>query len=86
MNFEVRWKRAARDELARIWVQADGGTRQAITRASHQIDYQLQYAPETQGESRPKGRRIFHAAPLGVIFRVDRQNQRVFVLHVWIYD
>lgn len=86
MIWEVHWKRSAENELAREWSAADSTLRQAITRASHQIDYDLQFAPETKGESRDKGRRIFHAAPFGVIFRVHPDSHRVYVLHVWVYD
>jgi mRNA-degrading endonuclease RelE of RelBE toxin-antitoxin system len=85
MNFEVRWKRAARDELTKLWLDAQPATRKSITKASHQLDYELQYAPDTKGESRDKGRRIFHVSPLGVIFRVDEEAQRVFILHVWLF-
>lgn len=49
MNFEVRWKRAARDELTKLWLDAQPATRKAITQASHQIDCELQYAPEQKG-------------------------------------
>jgi predicted RNA polymerase sigma factor len=79
-------ERSAQDDLAREWLAADSAVRQAITRASHRIDSELQFDPESKGESREKGRRILHEAPLGVIFRVDRSSHCVFVLHVWSYD
>lgn len=83
MIWEVRWKRSAESALAHDWLAADSEARKAITRASHQIDYELQFEPDSKGESRDKGRRILHIAPLGVIFRVDHGNHRVFVLHAW---
>jgi hypothetical protein len=81
--YTVRWKRSARDELTDLWLQADPATRQAITRASHQVDQRLAHDPDTVGESRPNGRRIFFCRPLGLVFRVDAQARAVYVLHVW---
>lgn len=81
--FEVEWLEAAADELATIWTDADSADRQAITSATHSIDQELQAAPHTKGESRPNGRRICFAPPLGVTFRADRKNKLVTVVHVW---
>jgi WD40 repeat protein len=61
--FRVEWLQSALDELATIWTQADSAERQAITRATHLIDQQLQQDPDNQGESRPKGRRVLFAPP-----------------------
>jgi hypothetical protein len=33
--FRVRWERAALDELAALWTQADSAARRAITAAAH---------------------------------------------------
>jgi len=82
--FTVRWKRAALDRLADIWLRA--ADRKAITAASHQIDLLLSDDPENLGESRPRGRRVLlDAPPLGVIYRVDPATQTVYVLTVWSY-
>jgi hypothetical protein len=64
-------------------MQADSGLRQAVTAAAHQIDQQLQTDPDEQGESRPKGRRIHFIHPLGLMFRIDKDEGAVSVLHVW---
>ncbi len=84
--FSVRWKPSARQDLARIWLQASSDSRKAITKASHRIDTELSQAPETKGESRDKNRRIFLVAPLGVILKINDKTTEVNVLQVWYYD
>lgn len=81
--YRVEWLQSALDELATVWVQADSSQRQAITAANHWIDQQLKHDPLDQGESRPKGRRVFFAPPLGVTFRVEPSSSTVVVVHVW---
>jgi hypothetical protein len=83
--FRVRWKKSALAELTSLWMGADSERRQAITEAAHQIDQQLQLNPDKQGESRPDGRRIFFAPPLGVLFRIFSEQSVVRVLQVWQY-
>jgi hypothetical protein len=81
--FRVRWKQAAINELASLWMNADAEQRRAITQATDLIDRQLQVDPEIQGESRPRNRRILFATPLGILFRVDPQQKLVRVLQIW---
>ena len=81
--FTIRWRRSALNELATVWTDASSDKRQEITAASQRIDQLLRDDPAQQGESRPRGRRILFAAPLGITFYVNRQAARVFVLHVW---
>ena len=83
--FTIRWRRSARDELATEWINADSALRKAITVATHEIEKALSGNPETQGESRPKLRRIFFHAPLGVLFKVNAEKATVMILHVWVY-
>jgi hypothetical protein len=83
--FTIRWRRSARDELATRWLDADSALRKAITVATHQIEKELSKDPDTKGESRPKDRRIFFHAPLGVLFKVKAENATVVILHVWVY-
>ena len=75
--FRVEWQRSARNELASLWMDANSEKRRVITAATHTIDQRLQVNPQAQGESRPGGRRIYFAAPLGVLFRVDLQRSTV---------
>jgi len=81
MRYSVDWLPAAEEELASLWLNAPD--RNAITRAAHAIDLRLQDEPEEAGESRPDGRRIVFAPPLGVIFRVIPGGRLVQVVHVW---
>jgi hypothetical protein len=85
MRFRVRWEGTALNELATLWTQVSSGMRRLITRASHQIDRQLQGDPFGSSESRPGGRRILFLPPLGTLFRVEADGQTVSVLRVWIY-
>ena len=86
MNYQVKWRQSALDELTRIWLNSGSSDRQAITDASHVLEKQLSVNPEDVGESRPDGRRIHFSAPLGVIFRVKASLLRVLVTHVWRFD
>jgi hypothetical protein len=81
MNYTVIWLPGAEQELAALWL--DASNRDAITTAAARIDQLLEREPETEGESRPDGRRILFAAPLGVIYRVYPDQRRVTVQHVW---
>jgi len=81
--FAVRWERRALNELAAVWTEADSDKRREITAASQRIDLLLRNAPEQQGESRSRSRRILFVPPLGITFKVNRQAALVSVLHVW---
>lgn len=81
MRYSVIWLPDAERELTDLWLNAPD--RRAVTQASHAIDKRLENDPDTAGESRPNGRRIFFASPLGVTFRVDEATRQVQVLHVW---
>jgi hypothetical protein len=82
----VRWVRSAVDDLADIWIAAEGTDRQAITLATNEIDRRLQADPENAGESRPNGRRILLVPPLGVTYQVLKDRQIVRVLDVWRFQ
>src|SRR5437868_15417868 len=83
--FRVRWEKTALNELSTLWMAADSMMRQQITTATHQIDQQLRGDPLGQSESRPDGRRILFASPLGITFRVEPDGQMVSVLRVWLF-
>ena len=84
--FWIRWEEAALNELAALWLQAGSAMREAITAAAHQIDQQLQANPYGLGESRPEGRRVLFFYPLGVLFRIEQDEQTVSVLHIWQFQ
>ncbi len=81
VNYTVLWVPAAEQALAAIWLSAS--RRNAVTRAAHAIDQELRTDPQSKGESRPGGRRVFISIPLGVSFEVVPQDMIVRVLHVW---
>lgn len=80
---KVLWTPSARNDLADLWLKADSAQRQMITSATGSIDRRLAADPANEGESRPGGRRISFAPPLGVAFRVDQGRATVSVLRVW---
>lgn len=85
MKFRVRWSRQALEAVAAAWANADPAFRQAITRATHQVDQALQQDPRGAGESRPGGRRVLLVAPIGVIYRIEADGQTVSVLRMWSF-
>lgn len=83
MKHTVAWLAAAEQELADIWLAAED--RAAVSQAAALLDRQLANDPSNVGESRPDGRRVHFAAPLGVVFRVHADELRVVVNHVWSF-
>jgi hypothetical protein len=81
--YRVLWARAALNNLAAAWTNADSAGRQAITAATTVIDRLLSDDPENQGESRNERDRIFFARPLGVTYRVYPSQRVVRVLQLW---
>jgi hypothetical protein len=84
MKYTVIWVPDAEQELAAIWMAA--ADPDAVTAAAHLIDQCLRRDPDTQGESRPEGRRILLKYPLGVLFIVKPLDRLVYVLNVWQFD
>jgi hypothetical protein len=84
MSFTIRYLPDAEQELAALWM--DSRKRDAVTKAAHRIDQQLQQDPEQLGESRPQDCRIYFDAPLAILFRVLVSSQLVEVVHVWEFD
>ena len=82
MNFIIVWSDAAIQDLARIWLQVSN--RNAITRASNQIDQVLSQNPQYVGESRAGNERVFFEDPLGVRFEVVIDDMIVTVGAVWL--
>jgi len=83
--FKVRWEETALSELSTLWMGVDSTMRHRITRATHEVDHLLQSDPLGKGESRPGGRRIVFASPLGITFRLEPDGQTVSVLRVWLF-
>jgi hypothetical protein len=85
MMFRVEWLQSALNDLAKVWLRTDTTQRQAITAASHNIEERLRRNAPHEGESRSAGRRIMFAAPLAVIFRVERDGVTISVLQVRMF-
>jgi hypothetical protein len=83
--FRVRWERRALDELADFWTRSNSPGRRAITAAAHAVENRLQAAPQAEGESRPRGRRITFEAPLAVTFRIEADGRTVSILQLRLY-
>jgi hypothetical protein len=80
MRYTVTWTPSARDiDLTTIWLQSPD--RQAVTKASHEIDRKLRNDPESQGQDF-YGDRILEVWPLIVVFAVYPDDLRVEVLQV----
>jgi hypothetical protein len=82
--YSIDWLQTALDQLATIWMQADSGLRKSISRATNEIDSRLQLDPLGQSESRPGGRRVLIALPLGTLFRIEGDGKTIAVLRVWL--
>ena len=85
MKFDVRWTHSARNQLAKLWIEADSAFRKRITEASSRIDQELVDDPESKGESREDRERILFVFPLAVQFEIIPMTNRVRVLRLWIY-
>ncbi|MBL8794175.1 MAG: hypothetical protein JNM56_09735 [Planctomycetia bacterium] len=81
MKYSVAWLSSAERELTTLWL--DAADRNAISRAAHAIDRQLQQDAHLKGESRHGGRRILNELPLVVSFRADPTAAVVLVSQVW---
>ncbi len=83
--FDVEWLQSALDELTSYWIRANSVERDAITKASDQLEQQLRVSARNLGESRPRGRRIAFFPPLAITFRVEPDGKTVTVLHSRVF-
>lgn len=87
MIYDIAWLDEARDELRAIRRRLDEGARWRIARTVARIEDRLAIAPYTQGESRPPhDARIMFELPLSVLYRIERFQGTVVVLHVRYVD
>lgn len=82
MNFDVKWKPDAEDELAQIWVSTSDQS--AVTRAANEIERILGRDPLGVGESRDGNARVYFHPPLVVDYRVSQSRRRVAIYSVRI--
>jgi hypothetical protein len=83
MKFTVVWKPTAKNELARLWINAKNRNRVRI--AADKIDSLLKWDPSSHGESRRESVRILLVPPLGVEFEVLDEDRLVNVIAVWTF-
>jgi hypothetical protein len=86
VSYAIHWRKAALDDLAASWLNADAFQRTAITRAAHSIEQELKARPHQKGESRPDGERIIFCAPIGVLFQVEEQDRSVIIEQAWLFN
>ena len=80
MRFTVIWSQAAQSQLAELWVNATD--RNAVTRASHQIDQLLAIDPDQQGIDF-YGDWLLVVTPLQVVYRIIPADMQVVIDRVW---
>lgn len=80
MKYTVTWLPDPVETLAGIWTIAHD--RNAITKATHQLESRLVSDPLDEGEERGETDRITFEFPLQIIFRVDVRQRIVLVTAV----
>ncbi len=78
MNYMVRWRPSAENELAEIWMTATD--RAAVTRAVNEADLVLRRDPLAVGESRSGAARVVFIAPLVLTYEILHADRVVSVL------
>lgn len=82
MNYRVTWQRAAKNDLADIWLNA--ADQNAVTVASAEIDRLLSDNPLQVGSAmRSSIHRRLGVSPLGVLYEVIEDDKRVVVQAVF---
>lgn len=84
-RFTVVWSQEALDEIAQLWIAADGELRNAIMTAWHKVDEILANEPMNVGESREIGRRVMFEYPLAVKFKVEVSTSTTRLLQIWTF-
>lgn len=82
MIYRVSWDAEALQTLEAIWDDQDNPT--LVVRALDEIHDSLTEDAEQKGESRGRGRRVFLAPPLGVIFQAQPRLGEVLIVRVWL--
>ena len=76
-RYTVVWHRDAREDLARLWI--DATDRNALTAAAHQIDIALREDADRKGTELSEGLRQLIAGPIRVLFVVREADRLVDV-------
>jgi plasmid stabilization system protein ParE len=80
VNYRVRWRKLARNQLAEIWLASTD--RNAVSAAAHHVDQMLARDPMACSESRDRGRRVVFVGPLTVFFRIIEDDKKVLFVNV----
>lgn len=80
MRYTVIWKPAALGKLAEIWLEASN--RDSVNEAVRQIDSFLERSDPAFGEDYFRGTRMIVAPPLVVVYSIEHDDYRAFVLAV----
>ena len=83
--FNIYRSQSAVSPLHTAWENADSDLRNAILRATRQLDQQLQQNPLDVGESREPHTRVLFCAPLAIQYEVDEDHKLVRILRAWTY-
>ncbi len=78
MNYRLRWRRRAKDELADVWLRASD--KSTVTRAAHQLEVQLRRDPYGIGESRSGAVRYVFEGPLAMLVEIVGNEVRVITV------
>jgi hypothetical protein len=81
MIYRISWDRDAYRILEEIWDEQRDHN--ALVRALDEIHNQLTEDAEQKGESRGRGRRVFLAPPLGILFQAQPRLGEVLIIRVW---
>ena len=77
-SYRVHWSAQTKRQLAGIWIAASD--RNAVTRASHEIDKALARDPAGSGQKLAEGLWKIETTPLVVYYELDDANKLVQVI------
>lgn len=81
--YDVEWSADALSAISEFWQSSPENMQKAIRAAAIAIHERLRRSADSEGESRPDGRRILFEAPFGLLFRVNAAARSVVVVKVW---
>ena len=74
------WIKSVHHEVGEIWLAASD--RNAVTRASDEIDRELAIEAENKGKALSEGLRVYDAPPLRAVYSVDSANRLVEICRI----
>lgn len=87
MIYDIQWLDEARRELRAIRKRLGEGSHWELSRLAARIEDRLSISPYSQGESRPPDDvRLLFELPLSVLYRIERFQGSVVIIHVRYID